>query len=43
MIPNSFIGRLGLRNDNEKTIIIDDKDYDPKFLDVISDKKINNK
>lgn len=43
MIPNSFIGRLGLRNDNEKTIIIDDKDYNPKFLDVISDKKINNK
>jgi hypothetical protein len=42
MIPNSFIGRLGLRNDNEKTIIIDDKDYNPKFLDVISDKKIND-
>ena len=43
MIPNSFIGRLGLRNDNEKTIILDDKDYNPRFLDVISDKKINNK
>lgn len=43
MIPNSFIGRLGLRNDNEKTLILDDKDYDPKSLDVISDKKINNK
>jgi hypothetical protein len=43
MIPNSFIGRLGLRNDNERTIILDDNDYNPRFLDVISDKKINNK
>ena len=43
MIPNSFIGRLGLRNDNEKTLILDDDDYNPRFLDVISDKKINNK
>jgi len=43
MIPNSFIGRLGLRNDNEKTLILDDNDYNPRFLDVISDKKINNK
>ena len=43
MIPNSFIGRLGLKNDDEKTLIIDDKDYDPRSLDVISDKKINSK
>lgn len=43
MIPNSFIGRLGLKNDNEKTLIIDDEDYDPRKLDVINDKKINNK
>ena len=43
MIPNSFIGRLGLRNDNEKTIILDDSEYDPRCLDVISDKRINNK
>lgn len=43
MIPNSFIGRLGLKNDNERTIIIDDENYDPRKLDVINDKKINNK
>ena len=42
MIPNSFIGRLGLRNDNEKTLIIKDEDYDPRKLDVINDKRINN-
>lgn len=43
MIPNSFIGRLGLKNDNETTLILDDFDYDPRSLDVISDKRINDK
>lgn len=42
IIPNSFIGRIGIRPEYEKTIIIKDKDYDPRKLNVISDKKINN-
>jgi hypothetical protein len=42
LIPNSFIGRLGLRGDYEKTIILDDDKYNPFEHDVISDKKINN-
>lgn len=43
LIPNSFIGRLGLRSDEEKTIIINDEDYDPRNMNVINDKKINKK
>lgn len=42
LIPNSFIGRLGLKNDNEITLLIKDSEYDPRSLDVICDKKINN-
>ena len=42
-IPNSFIGRMGIKNEYEKTEIIDEKDYDPRQLNVISDKKINTK
>ncbi len=42
LIPNSFIGRMGLKPDPEKTLIIKDSDYDPRSLDVICDKKINN-
>lgn len=42
LIPNNFIGRLGLKFENEKTIIINDKDYNPNDYDVISDKKIND-
>lgn len=42
LIPNSFIGRLGLKGDYEKTIILKDNEYDPFEYDVISDKKINN-
>ena len=42
LIPNSFIGRLGLRNDYEKTIIVNDEDYNPLNYDLICDKKINN-
>lgn len=42
MIPNSFIGRLGLKNDFEETIILNDDEYDPFKYNVISDKKINN-
>lgn len=43
MIPNSFIGRMGIKPEYEKTIIIDENDYDPRNMNVISDKKINNK
>lgn len=42
LIPNSFIGRLGLRNDNEQTHIIKNSDYDPRKLNVISDRKVND-
>ena len=42
LIPNSFIGRLGIKYDNEETIIILDTDYDPRDYNVISDRKINN-
>lgn len=42
LIPNSFIGRLGIKPDEEETIIIPDETYDPRDLNVISDKKINN-
>ena len=41
LIPNSFIGRLGIKYDEEETIIIKDEDYDPHNYDVICDKKIN--
>lgn len=43
LIPNSFIGRLGLKPDPEKTFIIKDSEYDPRDFNVICDKKINNK
>jgi hypothetical protein len=43
LIPNSFIGRLGLKYEDEETIIIDDSSYDPREFAVICDKKINNK
>lgn len=42
LIPNSFIGRLGLKPKYEKTIILDNEKYDPVKLDVIADKPINN-
>lgn len=42
LIPNSFIGRLGLKSSEEKTLIIKDSDYNPIKYDVISDKKIND-
>jgi len=42
MIPNSFIGRLGMKYENERTIIIKAEDYDPTTLNVIMDKQINN-
>lgn len=42
LIPNSFIGRLGLRRSNEETKIIKENQYDPTTLDVISDRKIGN-
>ena len=42
LIPNSFIGRLGLKGEYEKTIILDNDKYNPFDYDVISDKKINN-
>ena len=34
---------MGIRSEYEKTIIVDDKDYDPREMRVISDKKINDK
>lgn len=42
LIPNSFIGRLGLKPKSEKTIIIKASEYRPWEYDVISDKKIND-
>lgn len=42
LIPNSFIGRLGLKNNDEKTIIIEDSDYNPFDYNVVSDRRINN-
>ncbi len=43
LIPNSFIGRLGLKPKNEKTLIIDESEYEPWKYDVISDKKVNKR
>lgn len=43
IIPNSLIGRMGLKYDNEKTIILDDCSYNPRNYSLISDRKINNK
>lgn len=43
LIPNSFVGRLGLRFDNEKTIILKFEDYDPRDYCVISDRLICNR
>ena len=44
LIPNSFVGRLGLKPSKEKTLLIDDIDYDPtKIEGLLGDKKINNK
>lgn len=42
LIPNSFVGRLGLKAETEKSLIIEDADYDPLNKTIISDKKINN-
>ncbi len=42
LIPNSFIGRLGLKETNEETVIIHDSFYEPFNMNVIIDKKINN-
>lgn len=42
LIPNSFIGRMGLRPEYEKTLIISNTEYDPRKYNVISDKKVNN-
>lgn len=42
LIPNSFIGRLGLKPEYEKTIVLDDFAYNPIDLNVISDRQINN-
>lgn len=42
LIPNSFIGRLGLKYDDEESIIVKDDVYDPRNYDIICDKKINN-
>ena len=42
LIPNSFIGRLGMKYELEKTIIIKAEDYDPTSLNVIMDKQIND-
>lgn len=42
MIPNSLVGRLGLRQDNEETVLIENNLYDPTDIRIISDKKINN-
>ena len=40
LIPNSFIGRLGLKNENERTIIIKDEAYNPNDERVIADRFI---
>lgn len=42
IIPNSFIGRMGLKYDDEETLILEDNKYDPRAYNVICDKKINN-
>jgi hypothetical protein len=41
LIPNSFIGRLGLKSVSDKTIVIKDDIYNPLDYNVISDIKIN--
>lgn len=41
LIPNSFIGRMGLKPKEEKTLILNKNEYKPWEYDVISDKKIN--
>lgn len=44
IIPNSFVGRLGLKDRNEETILLDDAVYDPtKIPGIIGDRKINTK
>lgn len=42
LIPNSFIGRLGIKYENEFTLILKDNNYNPLLHNVICDKKINN-
>lgn len=42
LIPNSYIGRMGLRPNNNQTFIISDENYDPHDYNVIWDRKINN-
>jgi hypothetical protein len=42
IIPNSFIGRLGLKRDYEKTIIIHKDNYNACDYRIVKDKKINN-
>lgn len=42
MIPNSFIGRIGLKPENEETVILNNSTYDPLDNNIISDRKINN-
>ena len=43
LIPNSFIGRLGLKSVSDKTIVIKDDIYNPLDYNVISDIKIKKK
>lgn len=40
LIPNSFIGRLGLKPDYEKTLIINREEYDPFKYNIICDRFI---
>lgn len=42
LIPNSFVGRLGLKYDAEETLIIKDDIYDPRNYTVLSDRLIQN-
>lgn len=42
LIPNSFIGRMGIKSDEEETLIISDENYDPRNFDVICDRQIND-
>lgn len=42
LIPNSFIGRLGLKKDSDKTVIESIHNYNPLDPNIIYDKKINN-
>lgn len=42
LIPNSFIGRLGLKPLNERTLFVSNKDYNPIDYDVVHDKQIND-